>query len=236
MQIKAILFDLDNTLYPSKVIYDGGLHAIFEFLKSEKLFLWTWEEFYDKNCQVRKELELLYKDFPLSNERFIRFKKLLTACSVSYNVVFLKKIYDIYFSFLREHIVCEDWAINLLEFIKQKKLKLGIVSNGNTCHKIETLEVLGISQYFDTIVGTDMLGIGKPNPEPFLEVMHDLQVNKDEVIYVWDSPINDILWANNLGIKTVWFDRKEKEMPENIIPTYVIHQLIEFQSIIEHMI
>lgn len=231
-EIKAVLFDLDNTLYPTKQLYDGGLRVMFLYLQTEKLFSWTWEEFYTINLQVREELEILYGKSPLSQERIIRIKKILQKLDISYDIKFLQKMYKIYSDYLFANIQIEEWVVELLENLKNKNIKLAIISDGNTDRKIQKLEKLKLIDYFDTIVCSDMLWVSKPSSEPFLETLNDLWLTTDEVLYIWDNPVNDIIGANNMGIASIRFDRGEKKMLNFSKPTYLVKNIQELQNLL----
>lgn len=56
---------------------------------------------------------------------------------------------------------------SLLTELKQRGYKLAVISNGGHATRLNILQGLGFSHYFDEIVSSGLLGISKPNPEIF---------------------------------------------------------------------
>ncbi len=232
MKIKAVLFDLDNTLYASKLLHEAWLKEVFLYLQSNYALKCSLDEFYTINKQVKKELEMLYGRFPLSHERVIRMKRILQKLNISYTVQTLEEIYLIYKNYIAEYIQPDDWVEELLVHLRKKGLKLAIISDGNTRTKMKRLRQLGIIQYFDTIVCSDMFWVSKPDPILFLEVMNDLNLTPSEAIYIWDNPVWDIVGGENMKMESIWIDREEKKMPSYITPDYTIKHISDLKALI----
>jgi HAD superfamily hydrolase (TIGR01549 family) len=72
----------------------------------------------------------------------------------------------------------------------------------------------------------------KPRPELFLEALRRNNLNSDEVIHIGDSITSDVGGAQNLGIRTIWLNRLNKSIPEDIKPDYIFKDLIEVRTIL----
>jgi putative hydrolase of the HAD superfamily len=88
--------------------------------------------------------------------------------------------------------------------------------------------------YFEEIIISGDIGKGKPDSAMFLHALERLRLQKDEVIMVGDNLNTDILGASNLGITTVWINRRQQK-PHDIIPDYEIKELHEVLEIVNNM-
>jgi FMN phosphatase YigB (HAD superfamily) len=75
-----------------------------------------------------------------------------------------------------------------------------------------TLEEAGLgSAAFDIIVGVDAIGKMKPHPDVFKYVLHKLNVQPEEALFIGDSVEVDYKGAENIGIEALLIDRTEKK-------------------------
>lgn len=110
---------------------------------------------------------------------------------------------------------------------------LGLVSNFDHAPSgHEILKTHNIAQYFKKIVISDELGKRKPHPQLFVEAMNGLGVSPEETLMVGDTPLADIQGAAQLGLDTVWIQRKGQIWPENLNrPTHTLADLTELRGI-----
>jgi len=83
--------------------------------------------------------------------------------------------------------------------------KVGLLSNFTYAPVVYySLNQLGISRYFNTVVVSEEHGWRKPAPQIFRDVLEQLQVKADETIFIGDSPLEDIKGAKKAGLRTVF--------------------------------
>lgn len=87
----------------------------------------------------------------------------------------------------------------VLEKLKSKGLKTGIVTTKYHFRIEQILNKFQANHLIDFIVGADDVKIEKPNPEGLLWVVKQLELKKEEVLYVGDSLI-DARTAGNADI------------------------------------
>jgi putative hydrolase of the HAD superfamily len=84
-------------------------------------------------------------------------------------------------------------------------VKIGLLSNFTYAPIVHfSLNQLGISKYFNAIITSEENGWRKPSPHIFNDILKRLHVTSDEVIYVGDSPLEDIKGAKIVGFKTIF--------------------------------
>ncbi len=91
-----------------------------------------------------------------------------------------------------------------LEYFKSRGIKLAVVTNKPQMFALPLLSYMGIKDYFDFILGGEVIPERKPDPTPLYYVLDKLQVSKDDAVMVGDSN-NDIEAGNNANMTTVFF-------------------------------
>jgi len=103
----------------------------------------------------------------------------------------------------------ESWVIfpGVQEMLQQTRdlgLKMGLLSNARNDWAVkEIMERLDLTRHFDVILTSAALGIRKPRPEPFREMLKMLGVEAREAVMVGNSMEADVAGAVPLGIKTI---------------------------------
>lgn len=83
------------------------------------------------------------------------------------------------------------------------KYKIGIIANQNPGSK-ERLESFGILEYIDLVVASAEEGCAKPDSKIFEIALSRAGVRAVEAVMIGDRIDNDIIPANEIGMKTVW--------------------------------
>lgn len=129
--------------------------------------------------------------------------------------------------------VYED-TFRVLNEVKEK-FKLLLLTNGSPHLQNTKLDITPeLIPYFEEIIISGDIGKGKPDSSMFLHALERLRLQKDEVIMVGDNLNTDILGASNLGITTVWINRRQQKL-QDIIPDYEIKELHEVLEIVNNM-
>ena len=82
---------------------------------------------------------------------------------------------------------------------------LGLLSNythASAARKI--MDRLGLTRFFDVVLISGELGYRKPHPYVFRRLVEQLEVEKDQVLFVGDDPDADIDGALDAGLQPVW--------------------------------
>jgi phosphoglycolate phosphatase len=101
-----------------------------------------------------------------------------------------------------------------------KKYTLSIATNANSIFAHKILKHLNVYQYFDYIIGHDMVKNSKPDPEMILKILNKFDLNKNETILIGDSH-KDLYAAKNAQIDCIlvnWgFSDHNNDKQNNII-------------------
>ena len=83
-------------------------------------------------------------------------------------------------------------------------LTLGVVTNGSVVGQQSKIDCLGIRRHFRSVVVSEAVGCKKPDPLIFQLACREIGVAPHECWFVGDHPANDVLGAEQVGMRAVW--------------------------------
>lgn len=192
MEIKAVLFDLDQTLMDRT----GSLRHFVKWqaesvlklpLGQQQNFLKRFLEL-DANGRVWKDVVYtqLIEELGLSGWTMPQLLSMYVAS---------------FYKFCQPH----QGVVEAVKLLKNMDLKLGLVSNGYSPFQERNFEALGIADLFDAVIVSAAVGYRKPDPEIFNIACQQLKVTNKQCAFVGDNPIADILGANNVGMFSIFY-------------------------------
>lgn len=91
-----------------------------------------------------------------------------------------------------------------------------VLTNGFTELQRKKHLLFGLEKHFEAFFASEMAGIGKPNPVCFQYVLEKMGVAPENAVMIGDNPRTDILGAVHTGIRPIFFNRHEKELPADL--------------------
>ena len=187
--IKAIVFDLDDTLISERDYIKSGFKYVSKII-SDRYKL--------DNNEVYEVMRELFKE---SSKNV--FNRVLDNFNIKYKkeeVLYLVKEY-------REHkpnIEFYKDVIPTINKLRNNGYKLGIITDGYKETQNKKIDVLNCKTLFDEIIITDELGkeYWKPHERSYKLMSKKLNVDLSEMVYIGDNEAKDFVIANKLGIKT----------------------------------
>lgn len=82
----------------------------------------------------------------------------------------------------------------------------------------------------ENVFTSESMQVYKPKSEFYLKILKALDADPDEVLFVGDSLIDDVIGPQNVGLKTCWINRKNADLG-NVNPNYVVNSLTELLSL-----
>lgn len=123
-------------------------------------------------------------------------------------------------------------VIEVLEELGQNYILCAVSDFGGALPT--TLELLGLSKYFEHIVVSSLVGVSKFNPEIYKKALEVTDVNASNVIMVGDNYTADIEISHQIGIRGVWLNRNNHPIPGDV-HLDTISGLQELQDVITNM-
>jgi len=110
--------------------------------------------------------------------------------------------------------------------------RVGLISNfddSETGHLI--MHDTGIRELFDAIIISADTGYRKPNPLIFKKILDAMRLEPADILFVGDTPLDDVLGSKSVGMHCAWIRRRGHEMPEGIpAPDITISDLAELPA------
>lgn len=211
---KGAIFDLDNTLCDTIGAIHKSMRVCYKYLKNYYREI-EFESFMQNEEKIFYKLTLDLK-LPVYSFRALYWHEIFTTLGLKHNPIYIKNVIQLYSDQLAKNVELFDGIEQMLFALKQKNLKLAILSNGDFQTKATMVEYLNISKYFDFIVASDLTQVDKPDSRAFDYVLDLLQLEKQEVIMIGDERVNDVEGALNYGIKPFYTIWPEKNKGKNI--------------------
>ncbi len=198
--MKAILFDLDGTL-----------------IDTEKYYRICWKKTLESfGYKVTDEdvLSLRSLGRPFAPDHI---KKMVKDPDADYKAIRAKRSKLMEEMIAREGIQLKKGAVELLEYLKSKKITTAVSTASDLERTTRYLKQVGLYDYFDKLISCTMVERGKPAPDVYLYACKELGLSPDLCIAVEDSP-NGVKSAFSAGCKVIMVpdqtepDEKTKEM------------------------
>ena len=192
--IKAVIFDLDNTLldfmkmkeYAVKAAIAGMIEAGLDINPDE-----SYETIIDIYEKKGWENQQVFNDFLNKTIGEVN-NKYLAAGIVAYRRA-------------REANLLLYPNVNhtLVELIK-RGVKLAVVSDAPSREAWMRIYYLNLHHHFDVVLTFDDTNVRKPSPIPFEMALSQLNIDAEEALMVGDWPERDVVGAKKLGIRTIF--------------------------------
>lgn len=107
--------------------------------------------------------------------------------------------------------------------------RLGLITNGAPKIQRLKLEGSGLAGYFDPVVISGDLGVGKPDPAIFRYALEKAGVTAESALMVGNSLHHDVAGALAVGLRAIWVNREGESCPPEIRPDLIVTTLDELE-------
>lgn len=187
--IEAVVFDLDDTLFPEKDYVCSGYRAVAAaFPQIENMEGKLWNAFQRKLPAIDAVLEA-------------------EGLATAENKTLALQIYRSHFPQIS---LCPQVETLLNRLCKEKKL--GLITDGRPEGQWAKIRALDLEPYFDKIIVTDELGgpaFRKPNETAFRLMQKALDVPFEKMVYIGDNMGKDFIAPEKLGMQMIYFNNPD---------------------------
>lgn len=236
MKIKAALIDLDDTLTPTRHLYDEALEICCKVFNQKTDLNYSIKKFTKLYMRARAETKAVVPSSAAKHNRAIYFQRLVENLDFETDFDLIYQLYHTYYNYIYDNMEPYEDAPTLLKWLKETGREIVIVSDGNSHVRLEKIHALKISKYVDFLVSSEEVGIDKPASQVFLMALKKVNVTKDESIFVGNKASADIYGAELLDFETILFDSGDpKDKPKNKFekPDHTISKLVQIIDIIK---
>lgn len=193
---KAVVFDLDDTLYPEKQFVFSGFRAV--------------EEWLGKNGNVAGFFEIAAELFNTGARGNI-FDLALAHLGITTKPGLIGELLKVY----REHAPLISLYADADQALKtlRAEFRLGLITDGYLATQRNKVKSLQIEPFFEAIIYTDFLGreFWKPHVKAFEQLCETFGCRGTDCVYIADNPQKDFIAPRKLGWKTIRVRRAEGE-------------------------
>ena len=224
-KIKAVLFDVDDTLINTRKAQENAISEFRRFYKEFKDA--DDKEFKEKWNDITEECynKYLAKEYSFEHMRAERMMKIFQSYGKIISEEEGKEIFKEYLKIYENNWMLFDDSEDVINFLKEK-YKLAIISNGDSMQQRQKIENLGLNKYFSDVFISEEVGFEKPKKEIFEIACKKINVMPENSIMIGDKFKVDIEGSINAGLNAIWVNRKN----QNIDYKYQIKELTELKN------
>lgn len=227
-RIRAITFDLDDTLWPAMPTFIRAEKRAYDWMTlhtPEVTAMWSID-------QLRELRMSIFKAHPELQHDFLRVRRMAlhTAfeqahCSGSSAQQHIEHALALYMT-ARNEVDLYPEVRDCLTRLSQR-FALASLTNGNA-----NVAAIGIDHFFKAVISAHAHGVSKPDPALFHIACRELACAPDEVLHVGDDRDLDIRGARAAGLHQVWMNRTEDVWAGDDAPA-VVTNLLELEQWLE---
>ncbi len=198
--LRAILFDLDNTLYDLQAHWTACLRAALA----------------QAAAHTRHDLEALVHAALQSQTWINQLPAFLRTQGIS-DPTLIAMAHTRYREIWFDTLTLDPDAPALLAELGAR-YRLALVTNGPSWSQRPKIERFGLATSMQVILVSEEVGIAKPDPAIFSMALDALAVQPGEALFVGDSPEHDLCGAAAAGIPAIWVNRHRLMLPPAVPP------------------
>ena len=215
INIKAVIFDLDNTLINRQKAFIEMLNnKIIETLPVDK-----------KNLVDEAIRDILHWDDNGIVSRSVTFANYCEKYQVT--SMTSAELNDYWSSISGNEVYLFDDVLEIIAYLKPK-YRLAILSNGNAISQRRKLNATNILHDFEFSLVSGEVGIHKPDLRIYDYVVKKLNLEPSECVYIGDNYAFDIEASNKAGLKAIFVNRHNKKDVRGL----TVEHLIELKEIL----
>jgi putative hydrolase of the HAD superfamily len=208
--VRAVAFDLDNTLWDVAPVIERAEVRLYEWLREHCPRIPERVTVDD----MRAARERLAREEPHNAHDFtyLRVTALARhARECGYEDEVAQRAFEVFFAARNELDLFAD-VRPALERLRSR-YQLATLSNGNA-----DIERIGLADFFVLSLNARQIGVGKPHPRCFERLASELQLAPAEIVYVGDDPVLDVEASRAAGLRSAWINRFDQPWPAALAP------------------
>ncbi len=227
MKVKAVVFDIDDTLY------DSSLQMRMTRLNAIRAMI---------EAGLPADLETVYKTLDEIAHQYgphytRHFDKLLELLGLRWNPRVIAAGVVAYRETSEAYLKPFPDTVPTLVKLRDSKYRIGVTSDGRSVKQWQKLIQLGIHHLFHSVVVSEDLGTEELSVDIFKECLNELGSRPEETIYVSSRPNRAILYANRAGMISVRIKKGDSLVEEPELPEakakYEIERLSEIFTVLD---
>ena len=213
---KALIIDLDNTLYDYTKADNIAMEAVVSTGATE--FAVSREEFLKAYTEAKNVVKERHAKRASSHNRMLYAQMAAEMLDKSPMPTALT-LYEAYWSAFFSSMEIFDGVTDALTELKSRGVKLGICTDMLARVQFQKIRTLNLSHFFDAIVTSEEARDEKPSAVPVQMIMDKLKIRTGEAAFIGDGYEKDVLGARYSGLCPIWFKGDPNRADDAIVVT-----------------
>ena len=206
--IEALVFDLDDTLWPIAPTIHRAEKAMVEWIAGNVPDV---ARRWDVNTLKLLRASLIAANPALRNDVMALRRGTIFAAfeECGGSATQAEQAFEV-FRAARQKVEFYADALPALERLA-RHFRLGVISNG-----FADVHAVGIGHHFESVVSAHEVGVSKPDPRIYAASITHMRLAPQQMLYVGDDPENDIVGPRRAGLRAAWINRPGDDWPKTL--------------------
>lgn len=206
--MKAVIFDIDNTVYSYDICNNKGEQAMYGYLLSKNHL--TKEEFVSLLSAAKAYVKRNNSGTAACHNRMLYSQHICESFGI-YDPTAVIELYNAYWDNYFSVMKLFDGAEKLMYELADSGIRIAFCTDLTADIQLRKLVKLGLGKLPHMLVTSEEVGAEKPDRKMFETVLEKLDVPADEAVMIGDSIEKDILGAQKVGIHGILFGSESNE-------------------------
>lgn len=200
---KAIIFDLDDTMYDYGECNENGYNEVYKYLNKKCKNTLLKSSFYTYLSSANKEVKDFLKKTASSHNRVLYFKKLSEYFFLDDVATSSLEMFNAYNKGFFKNIKPYKKVLEFIKSAKSYNVKIGICTDMVCQEQLKKIKKLKIEKYINYILTSEEVGVEKPNHKMYELILDKLNVKKSECLFIGDDLEKDVSGPKEFGIQSI---------------------------------
>ncbi|MCC8139610.1 MAG: HAD-IA family hydrolase [Lachnospiraceae bacterium] len=220
--IKAVIFDIDDTLYDFRNANVAAITAVADY--AEKELGIGAEEFRELHKKTMADAKQRMGDVAASHNRLIRYQTILESRGLPLHPHALR-MYEIYWRSILDTAKPFAGVREMMEELHSRGIRIGIGTDMTAYIQFRKLERMELLAFVDFLVSSEEASAEKPAPVFFARCVEKALCSAEECLFVGDNLKKDVRGAMHAGLHAAWY------RPQGMDPEEDVPQITDFSEI-----
>lgn len=201
---KAVLIDIDDTLYPYWPSHIHALKQVLRYLRLKLPRLFKKMDIFEFEANYQKYRKVIIKRlFPngMCRNRYLLFVLWMEELGVEQGYLLARRLEKIYWNSFIKSMKVDKKALGFFKECKKKGIKVVAITDMQADVQIRKIQKLRLTPYLSFLVTSDEAGIEKPDAKIFQMALDKLGLKGTQVVMIGDNQEKDLDGAAQLGIR-----------------------------------
>jgi putative hydrolase of the HAD superfamily len=136
---------------------------------------------------------------------------------------------------VRNGIRPKPGLVDFFRWLRNRRYRIGVVTDGTTVEQIEQLFRLGVLDFVDVMVTSEEIGLEKPDPRVFAAAASRLGLAYDRILMAGDSLERDIAGAQRAGMASVLVTQYHEKgnVGEEVMPDATVRSVVAIKDLLQ---